>query len=130
MDLNLRLIHTRDFLKSSPSGELDLATSKQALLKLALENVAPHQYDLLIDVRQAIGKLTFTDITELVDVMIEYRESFRSKVAILTSPGHQFDNAKFMELYAGNRGFFVGAFQDFEEAMNWLVTSKDLTAGV
>jgi hypothetical protein len=69
------------------------------------------------------------DITELVDVMIERRESFRSKVAILTSPGHQFDNAKFMELYAGNRGFQVGAFSDFEEAMNWQMTSNELTAG-
>jgi hypothetical protein len=129
MDLNLRLIHARDFLQTSPSSELDLVTSKQALLKLASENAAPRQYDILIDVRQAIGRLTFTDITELVAVMIEQRESFRSKVAILTSPGHQFDNAKFMELYAGNRGFQVGAFNDFEEAMNWLMTSNELTAG-
>jgi hypothetical protein len=129
MDLNLRLIHARDFLKTSPGGELDLVTSKQVLLKLASENAAPRQYDILIDVRQAVGRLTLTDITQLVDVMIERRGSFRSKVAILTSQGRQFDNAKFMELYAGNRGFHVGAFDDFEEAMNWLMTSNELTAG-
>jgi hypothetical protein len=125
MDLKLRLIHARDFLKTSPRGELDLATSKQVLLKLASENAAPRQYDILIDIRQAIGDLTPTDITQLVEVMIEHRESFRSKLAILTSHGRQFDNAEFMELYAGNRGFQVGAFNDFEEAMNWLTTSNE-----
>ena len=65
-------------------------------------------------------------ITELVQVMIENRDSFRSRLAILTSLGHQFDNAKFMELYAGNRGFRVGAFEDFEEALNWLAASVEM----
>jgi hypothetical protein len=129
MDLIIRLIHSRDFLITTPKGKFDLATSKQMLLKLASENAAPRQYEILIDVRHAIGRLTFTDITELVNVMIEHRESFRSKLAILTRHGHEFDDAKFMELYAGNRGFRVGAFRDFEEAMNWLMTSSELTAG-
>jgi hypothetical protein len=44
---------------------------------------------------------------------------------ILTSKGRQFDNAKFMELYAGNRGFRVGAFNEFEEAINWLTGSAE-----
>ncbi len=129
VDLNLRLIHARDFLKTTPSGELDLKTSKQVLLKLASENAAPRQYEILIDVRQASGGMTFMDITELVDVMIEHRESFRSRLAILSSKGRQFDKAKFMELYAGNRGFRIGAFDGFEDAMNWLMTSSELTEG-
>jgi hypothetical protein len=28
-----------------------------------------------------------------------------------------------MELYAGNRGFHVAAFDHFEEALNWLAAS-------
>ena len=128
MDLNLRLIHARDFLKTTPEGELDLATSKGVLLKLASENAAPRQFDILIDIRQMTGRLTFMDITELVDVMIEHRDSFRSKLAILGRPEAPLEVAKFMELYAGNRGFQVGAFRDFEKAMNWLMTSNDLIA--
>jgi hypothetical protein len=46
----------------------------------------------------------------------------------LIEPGERFDDAKFMELYAGNRGFQVGAFNDFEEAMDWLMTSSELTS--
>jgi hypothetical protein len=128
MDLNLRLIHARDFLKTTPEGELDLATSKRLLLTLASESAAPRQFDILIDVRQSTVRLTFMDITELVDMMIEQRESFRSKVAILNRPESTLELAKFMELYAGNRGFQVGAFNDFEEAMTWLMTSNDLIA--
>src|SRR5215510_6350080 len=126
MDLNLRLIQAKDFLKTSPIGEYELERAKQSLLRLAWENPAPRQYDVLIDVRGASGSLSFVDITELVQVMIENRDSFRSRLAILTSLGRQFDNAKFMELYAGNRGFRVGAFEDFEEALNWLAASVEM----
>jgi len=33
-----------------------------------------------------------------------------------------------MELYANNRGFCVAAFKDFEETINWLMTSSELTS--
>ncbi len=122
MDLNIRMIQAKEFLKTTPDGELNLETSKQALLELALKNSTPVKRDILIDARGATSRLTITDATELVQVMIEHRDSFRSKVAMLTEPGQRFDNAKFMELYANNRGFRVGAFKDFEEAMNWLMT--------
>src|SRR5262245_35970790 len=103
MDLHMRLIHARDFLKMTTSGEFNLEMSKQFLLKLALENARTRQHDILIDARQATGHLSLTDMAELVQVMIDNRESFRSKLAVLTSLGRQFDNVKFMELYAGNR---------------------------
>jgi hypothetical protein len=127
MDLNLRLIHAKDFLKTTPTGELDLETSKRLILKFALEHASPGQYDVLVDTRQTTGRLTLFDMAEMVNVMIEHRGSFRSKVAVLTSHGYQFEHAKFMELYAGNRGFRIGAFDDFGEAMNWLITSNELT---
>src|SRR5262245_50429454 len=123
MDLNIRLIHVRDFLIMTPNGDLDLETSKQALLKLALENSTPSKSDILIDARGATSHLTIFDATDLVQVMIEHRDSFRSKLALLTVPGQRFDKAKFMEIYANNRGFDVAAFKDFEEAISWLMTS-------
>jgi len=128
MDLNLRIIHARDFLKTTPTNEVDLESSKQFFLKLAEENAAPRQYDLLIDLRQTTGRLTLAEITEVIKVVVEHRESFRSKIAILTTPGVRFDNAQFAALYANNRGFQVAAFTDFEETMNWLMPSTELTA--
>jgi hypothetical protein len=127
MDLNLRIIQARDFLKTTPTHEVDLESSKQFFLKLAEENAAPRQYDLLIDLRQTTGRLTLAEITEVIKVVIEHRESFRSKIAILTTPGVRFDNAQFAALYANNRGFQVAAFTDFEETMNWLMPSEELS---
>jgi len=57
--------------------------------------------------------------------MIEHRNWFRSKLAILARPGIGFDHAKFMELYANNRGFCVGAFKNFEETIHWLMSSSE-----
>ncbi len=130
MDLNIRLIHSRDFIRTTPEGGPDLKMSEEIILRLALENARPNQYDILIDVRSITNRLSYFDIAALVQVMIDHRESFRSKLAVLVEPGERFDDAKFMELYAGNRGFQVGAFNDFEEAMNWLMVSNELTAGV
>jgi hypothetical protein len=128
MDLNIRIINARDFLKTTPTHEVDLETSKQFFLKLAQANAAPRQYDLLIDLRQTTGRLTLAEITEVIKVVIEHRESFRSKIAVLTTPGIRFDNAQFAALYANNRGFRVAAFTDFEETMNWLMPSTEMTA--
>src|SRR5215475_7977111 len=126
MDLNLRLIHARDFLCISPEGKVDLKTSKELLLRLAFKNAEPNQYDILIDIRHTAGHLSFADIAELVEVMVEHRELFRSKLAILARPGRWIDNAKFMELYANNRGFQVRAFENFEDTIYWLMTSTEL----
>jgi hypothetical protein len=129
MDLNLRIIHSGEFLKVTSTGKADLSASKRTLLNLASLNAAPRQYDILIDTRQKTGYLTLPDIVELVDLMVEHRNSFRSKLAILVREGPEFDHAKFMELYASNRGFRVAAFTDFEEAINWLTTTTELTSG-
>jgi hypothetical protein len=122
MDLNIRIISGRDFLKTTPTFQVDLETSKEFFLKLARENAAPRQYDLLIDLRRTTGNLSFPEIAEVVKLVIEHRDSFRSKIAILTTPGVKFENAKFAALYANNRGFQVAAFTEFEETMNWLMT--------
>jgi hypothetical protein len=125
MDLSIRIIRARDFLKATPTFQVDLETSKQLFLRLARENAPPRQYDLLIDLRGTTGELSLPDITVVVKVLIEHRDSFRSKIAILTTPGVKFENAKFAALYANNRGFLVAAFTDFEETINWLMTSSE-----
>jgi len=129
MDLNIRIIHAREFLKTTPTFEVDLETSKQFFLKLAQENATPRQYDLLIDLRRTIGILSFLEVLEVVNVVIEHRDSFRTKVAILTEPGAKLENARFAALYAKNRGLQMEAFTDFERTINWLMNSLATPSG-
>src|SRR5262245_30510245 len=56
MDLNIRIIRARDFLKATPSFQVDLEKTKQFFLKLARENAPPREYDLLIDLRGTTGE--------------------------------------------------------------------------
>ena len=128
MDLNVRIIHHQDFLKTTPSGEIDLDQSKQILLSLASVNQPPNQYDVLLDMRNSTSRLTILNITQLVDVMIHNRTSFRHKLAILTHQGPSLELAKFMEVYAQNRGFQVAAFDSFEAAILWLSTITDVAS--
>lgn len=129
MDLDIRIIQQKEFLKTTSNGEIDLTKSKQVLLKLASLNKPPSKRDVLLDLRDTTNGLTIFDITELVELMIQHRDSFRNKLAIITEPGapHQF--AAFMETYAVNRGFRVAAFDSFEAAILWLATSIDVLSG-
>jgi hypothetical protein len=122
MELDLRIIQQNEFLKMMPSGEIDLEQSKRLLLRLAALNKPPACRDVLLDCRTTNTRLSVTNVIELVRVMIDHRESFRNKLAILTQPGPQRELARFIQLYAGNRGFQVAAFDDFESAILWLVT--------
>src|SRR5262249_54867417 len=103
MDLNTRIIQAKEFLIASPEGKFDFENAMKLLLKLARENAEAGQFDILLDIRgAAFDSLLFSDITGLVQVMIDNRDSFRSKLAILTSLGcEQFDKVKFLVLYAG-----------------------------
>src|SRR5579859_6077009 len=124
-DLNVRIIHHKDFLKTTASGELDLAQSKQILLRLAMLNAPPNDYDVLLDVRGATPRLTLFDIAQLVEEMTDHRASFRNKLAILSQQGPAFEPGEFMELYAHNRGFSVRVFDNFEDAILWLATTSE-----
>jgi hypothetical protein len=129
MDLDIRIIQQKEFLKTTSNGEIDLTKSKQVLLRLASLNKPPRKRDILLDLRDTTNRLTIFDITELVELMIQHQDSFRNKLAIITEPGtpHQF--AAFMETYAVNRGFRVAAFDSFEAAILWLVTTIDVSSG-
>ena len=110
----------------APDGEVDLEKSKEILLRLASANKPPNNYDVLVDLRGTTNRLTVVGITQLVDVMIDQRSSFRNKLAVLTQAGSPFQLAEFMELYARNRGFQVEAFDNFEPAILWLSTITDV----
>ena len=127
MDLDIRIIQHKEFFKTTPNGEIDMAKSKQILLKVAALNKPPSNRDVLLDFRSTTTSLTITNITELVQLMIHHRDSFRNKLAILSQPGQRLALAAFMGLYAVNRGFQVAAFDTFEAAILWLATISDIT---
>jgi hypothetical protein len=121
MKAEIKFVKTKDFIKTTAAGQLNLEESKKVLSELALLNSPDNLHDLLIDIRETVSVLTLSDIYELVAEVGKYRQSFRNNIAILIGSQHDIDKARFLEMCASNRGFSVNVFTDFEESVNWLM---------
>lgn len=125
MKAQFKFIKTKDFLKTTATGELNLQESKKVLQLIAELNKPDELHDMLIDLRGTTSVLTLSDIYELVTEVGKHRHSFRKKIAILLGPNHDMDKARFLEMCAQNRGYTCNAFTDFEDAACWLMEVKD-----
>ena len=127
LTLKLHVIHAKDFVKMTPNGELDFDSTRDLLIEVASMDTPASELEVLIDFRQARAELTTTDIWYLAAELDKHRHLFQEKIALLISTEGNFDNAKFFELCATNRGLEVGAFNSYEEAINWLFPSSDVS---
>src|SRR5258708_2858711 len=127
MDVSIRIIQAKEFIHSTVSGQLDPTRSKMILVQLAYANRPLTHRDILLDLRESSSELSDADVTLLVSVMLDHRDAFAGKLAILLAPEASFARAAFMELYAHNRGFQVGVFIEFEAAIYWLTIAQEIT---
>jgi len=125
MPVNIKVIHTKDFIKTTVTGVLDFAASKQALLDIASQIEQPGQYEILVDIREAETVLSVVDIFELGQALAAHPSLSRSKIALLT-PMNDAEQARFLETVTGNRGVRAKVFTAFEEAITWLVMQEAL----
>ena len=121
MKAEIKFVKTRDFIKTTASGQLNLEQSKKVLEEIARLNTPDDLHDILVDIRETEPGLSLSEIYELVTAVGNHRQAFRKKIAILLGAQHDFDKARFLEMCASNRGYNVNAFDDFEEAVNWLM---------
>src|SRR6478672_10696906 len=83
MPTNVRVIHPSDFLRARADGRVDLDMGKSMLEQLA-EAAAPLQrFEMLIDLRDAVGMLTPEDLHELAGSLIHFRKTFLHRTALL-----------------------------------------------
>jgi len=120
MPVNVKVINTKDFIKTTATGVLDFAASKQAILDIASQIKQPGEYEVLVDTRGAEVVLSMVDLYELGEALANHPSLRRSKIGILTPKG-EVDNAGFLETVASNRGVRIKEFTDFEQAITWLV---------
>ena len=126
-NLKLQIIKAGDFIKSTPTGELDMKASKEGLAQIAATGADLQDYTVLIDLRDVTSRLSATDIYELASDLVKYGETFRRKTAVLARADEDIDQATFFENVAQNQGFKVRAFTVFEDAILWLSSITQLT---
>ena len=125
MPVNIKVIHTKDFVKTTVTGVLDFAVSKQALLEIASQVEQPGEYELLLDIREAETVLSVVDMFELGQALAVHPSLRRSKIALLTAMNDA-EQAGFLEIVTANQGVRAKVFTDFEEAITWLVMQEAL----
>jgi DNA-binding response OmpR family regulator len=125
-NLRLQIIKAGDFIKSTPTGDLDMETSRQGLAEIAATGTELQDYTILIDLRDIKSRLSMVDIYELAYELVQYGGTFRRKTAVLVRDDEDIPQATFFENAAHNRGFKVKAFTVFEDALIWLSTLSEL----
>jgi hypothetical protein len=126
MKINYKIVLAKDFIRAKPTGELDLEQSKIMISQLVeMANLTP-DYELLVDVREAYGSMDHKDLWELILELGKHRSAFRNKIAVLARDDGQFNKAVFLEQCANISAFKISAFDDFEQATNWLQSSGGL----
>lgn len=126
MALNIRVIHPSDFLRARADGRVDLESGKALLRDVARAAEPLGRCSVMIDIRDAIGRLSPDELHELAGCLLEFRASFVHRTAILC-PRERFDNARFFSLLAASYGFrSLRAFLSYEDAMEWLLSPEPL----
>jgi hypothetical protein len=120
---NIRVIRAHDFIRATEDGQIDFETSKKLLRDVAEVAATLVDYQILLDTRRAQGELSVTALWYLAVELSNLGQAFHRKTAVLC-PLERFDDAKFFELSAQNRGSRVSAFTSYEEAMEWLMASE------
>ncbi len=124
MPIDVKIVPAREFIRTKANGEFDLEGTKELFLSVFAKMKDANVSEVIMDVREASSKLTAFEISELFSVLDQASWS-ALKIAIVNRPKDDFDRAKFFELCAQNRGYQVGAFQEFEEAVAWLYPPQE-----
>lgn len=121
----LHIVKANEFIKSTPTGDLDMSASRLAFTRIAAAGAAMEGYTVMLDLREVRFRLSTANIYQLAEELTKYGDTFLRRTAVLTRDDKTFTESEFFETVSHNRGFNVKVFTDFEEAMAWL---SDITA--
>ena len=123
MPANVKVIHSREFVRARPDGEANLERAAQMLKDIVQAGRGLDDYEILVDIRDVSGRLSASDLFSLAEQLVRYRETFARRTAVLC-PVERFDHTRFFALCAENKGFNIQAFTSYEDAMEWLLSGS------
>jgi hypothetical protein len=119
MPLELQIIRAREFVRLGAEGQFDFE-STHAVLKTLADACRKRGIErALVDVRESSSNLTPNDLAALVTAFSKVGFSKALRLAVLHG-GNQEYRARLFAFISGLRGWKVRAFENFEEALEWL----------
>ena len=120
MPIDVKIVPAREFIRTKANGVFDLEKTRELFLTVFSKMKEAQASEVVIDCREATTNMTASDINELLSVLNHVGSWSTWRIAIVYRPKDDWDRAKFFELGARNKGYRVGAYQEFEEALAWL----------
>ena len=114
--------HARNLVVMDATGELDMRASVLALTAVAADPNFDVHTEVLLDLRDTECHLSIADIADLARAMAWPRPMLPThrKIAVLVEGRKEFDHAEFLERCGNNRGMHMKAFDDYDQAGEWL----------
>ena len=120
MTHDIRVLSTPELIHVIIRDELDLATSRRILADIAATALAHPGVPVLVDTRAAHATMSVTDVYQLATELAESGVSHRGRLAVLNTPGPEFNRASFLEQLGKNRGLQFRHFHDYQATVDWL----------
>ena len=125
MPYELHVIKAGEFIRSGSKGLTDLEASRAALKSLAAALVSRSVNKAVLDVRKMRmdPPVTYTELYHLARAFQEAGFGPKHRLAVLVSPD-RFDKAEFFAICASGRSWNAFAFDQFEDAFDWLTEEE------
>ena len=121
MEAGLKIYQTKDFIKHTAHGAIDLESSLATVRQLAAAADFHRHHNILLDMRDTD---VAADRSEAIRVAAEFavlRHSFRNKIAVLIPDrAERIARAEFMKTCMDMKGFQWAFFTAYEDAIEWL----------
>ncbi len=121
MPFDIRVVTTRDFLRASRTGELDLEASRKLLADIVRDCSQNVHHHVLIDWRETNeSPLAVSDLFEVAADLEGAGLQPGHKVASLHRTEDELNLGRYFEMFAVAHGFAFQSFTDPSAALDWL----------
>ena len=126
----IKIYKVNDFIRKTETGNIDLERSKKIVRELAKAAGLHANHNILVDLRETTVSAA-ASIEDIMKVALEfgsYVSSFKNKIAnIIPDDPKRMIIANRFKACMDIQGFEYELFTDYESAIEWLSTTKDIS---
>lgn len=126
----IKIYKVNDFIRKTETGNIDLERSKKIVRELAMAAGLHANHNILVDLRETTVSAA-ASIEDVMKVALEFGSfvsSFKNKIAnIIPDDPKRMIIANRFKACMDIQGFEYELFTDYESAIEWLSTTKDIS---
>jgi hypothetical protein len=128
MPKGLKKYTTTDFISTTQHGDQNFGRAEVLIRDLAEAADHHRDHNVLIDLRDTQGSLSFMELMSLSLELVQYRSAFRNKLAVvIPDRKDRIEKVEFFKAGLDLVGFQFEYFTDYEKAVAWMSEEMDLS---